>query len=191
MIVEGKWDPRMCQRLGHHVSRNFEDMNFICYDCQNEELEQPKKERKQGMNLSTAVFLINDDARAVMVTYEEGDRATRTMFKTFDKNLKVDDFVVVPTNTRHHMTVCKVVEVDVEVDFDNDVQVDWIIGRVEKANFDDIKKQEESAINAIRAAEKLKKRKELSESMKALLTETGKDVKLLSIGPSEDTPKTE
>lgn len=36
------------------------------------------------MNYSTAVFLINDKVRAVYGTYEAGERAAKTMFKTFD-----------------------------------------------------------------------------------------------------------
>lgn len=136
------------------------------------------------MNLSTAVFLINDDARAVMVTYEAHEKAPRTMFKTFDKGIKVDDYVVVPTDTRHNLTVCKVVEVDVDVDFDNATQISWIVGRVDLADVTQIKAQEDKAVEAIKAAEKLKKRKELSDSMKALLKETGADIKLLSITPS-------
>lgn len=144
------------------------------------------------MNLTTAVFLINDDARAIMVTYEVdtiGRNAPRTMFKTFDKSIKVDDYVVVPTDTRHNLTVCKVVETDVDVDFDSSAQVSWIVGRVDLADVTQIKAQEDKAVEAIKAAEKLKKRKELSESMKALIKESGVDVKLLSITPTVEQEK--
>lgn len=144
------------------------------------------------MNLSTAVFLINDNARAVMVTYEQdaiGRNASRTMFKTFDKSIKVDDYVIVPTDTRHNLTVCKVVEVDIDVDFDSVTQVAWLIGRVDLADVIEIKTQEELAINAIKAAEKLKKKKELQDSMGALLAATGTDIKLLTIGNTPEETK--
>ena len=83
------------------------------------------------MNHSTAIFLINNDVRAIAVTYEKIDLAKDTtkmmkyqaaylsggrlpdgavVFKTMDTAIKVDDFVIVPTDTRHGMTVCKVVE---------------------------------------------------------------------------------
>ncbi len=139
------------------------------------------------MNLSTAVFLINDNARAVLVTYEAHDGAPRTMFKTFDKSIKVDDFVVVPTDTRHKLTVCKVVAVDVDVDFDSSTQVAWLVGKVNLADVNQIKEQEEKAIEAIKAAEKLKKRRELQNSMNELLASTGGDLKLLTIGGVEAT----
>lgn len=138
------------------------------------------------MNLSTAVFLINDNARAIVATYEATENAPRTMFKSFDPSIKVDDYVVVPTDTRHRMTVCKVVEVDVEVDFDSPTQIAWIIGRIDLADVTQIKEQEAAAIAAIQAAEKLKKRKALQDSMNALLAETGGDLKLLSIAPASE-----
>lgn len=139
------------------------------------------------MNLSTAVFLINDNARAIMVTYESHEGAPKTMFKSFDKSIKVDDFVVVPTDTRHKLTVCKVVAVDVDVDFDSSAQVGWLIGKVSLADVNQIKEQEEVAIEAIKAAEKLKKKKELQASMDALLSTTGANLKLLTIGTQDST----
>ena len=117
-----------------------------------------------------------------MVTYEAHDNAPRTMFKTFDKSIKIDDFVVVPTDTRHKMTVCKVVDTDVDVDFDSSTQISWIIGRIDLADVTEIKRSEEAAIQAIKQAEKLKKQRELKNSMEALLAETGSDIKLLTIG---------
>lgn len=141
------------------------------------------------MNLTTAVFLLPESAaRAVMVTYEATENAPRTMFKTFDKSIKVDDFVVVPTDTRHKLTVCKVVAVDVDVDFDSHTQIAWIVGRVDLADVTAIKRQEDAIIEAIKAAEKNKKRKELQESMKALIADTGGDIKLLSMAPAVEKP---
>lgn len=130
------------------------------------------------MNYSLAIFLISDAARAVMVTYEDGDKADRTMFKTLDPEITTDDYVVVQTETRHHMTVCKVVETDVEPDFDSSRECKWIIGKVQKADFDDLKRQEDEAIQKIRSAEKRKKREELRE---ALLADANGDLKALPI----------
>lgn len=134
------------------------------------------------MNYSKAIFLISDDVRAVNVTYEkdEPDRpATRTMFKTLNPKIKVDDYVVVPTDTRHHMTVCKVAEVDVEVDLETGNDMEWIVGVVNRANFQKIKSQEGDAISRIKSAEKRRKREELRQ---ALLDDVGEEeVKALPI----------
>jgi len=133
------------------------------------------------MNYSKAVFLISDDVRAVMVTYEkdEQDRpAPRTMYKTFDTKIKVDDYVVVPTKTRHHMTVCKVMAVDAEVDLETSEELEWIIGVVNRADFEKIKSQEGDAIAKIKSAEKRRKREELR---KALLDDVGeKEIKAIT-----------
>lgn len=133
------------------------------------------------MNLSTAVFLINDTARAILAIYEKDEKdrkAPRTMFKTFDPTIKVDDYIVVPSGTRHGITTVKVVEVDVEVDFDSSTKVDWVIGKVEMADYEQIKAQEEAALEAIRSAEKAKKKRELRE---ALFLDNAEKIKALPI----------
>ena len=129
------------------------------------------------MNYSKAIFLLSDVVRAVAVTYEEGDNAPRTLFKTLDPSISVGDYVVVQTGTRHHMTVCKVVETDIDLDLDSGEEIKWIIGTVHTADFDDLVRQEEEAIAKIKSAEKQKRRKELR---KALLDDA-EDIKSLPI----------
>ena len=119
------------------------------------------------MNYSKAIFLISNEARAILATYETGDTASRTLFKTLDPGIAVGDYVVVETCTRHHMTVCKVVETDVDVDFDDSDEIKWIIGTVRRENFDALKAQEADAIAKIRSAEKRKRRNELREALVA------------------------
>lgn len=113
------------------------------------------------MNYSTAVFLINDDVRGIACTYEEGEKATRTIFKSMDRSICAGDFVIVPTDTRHKMTVVKVVETDVDVDLDSPVQMNWIIGKVARADYESLLAMEEDAIETIKSAEKRKKRDEM------------------------------
>lgn len=141
------------------------------------------------MNYSTAILVINDDARAIMVTYEDGENAPREMFKTFDKSINVNDYVVVPTSTRHKLTVCKVVEVDVDSWMETSQQINWIIGRVDVADANAIKEKEEQAIVAIKAAEKMKRRRELQKSMEDALAENSDALKLLSATPTDEEPK--
>lgn len=138
------------------------------------------------MNYSTAVFLINNDVRAVMCTYEATDNAPRTIFKTFDPNIAEGDFVVVPTNTRHGMTVCKVVETDVDVDFDSSAQVEWIIGTIELENYEKIVEQENQAIEAVKSAEKRKRRDELREAIFKDQEETMKSLALTSLSEASE-----
>jgi len=133
------------------------------------------------MNYNTAIFLINDNVRAIKVTYETGDNAPREMFKTFDKSIKVDDYVVVPTTTRHNLTVCKVVEVDIDDWMDTSKPIEWIVGRVDVADANYIKDQETLAIAKIKEAEKLKRKRELKDSLEQAMVDNGLSLKALPI----------
>jgi hypothetical protein len=138
------------------------------------------------MNYSTAVFLINSDVRAVICTYEADEahkKAPRQMFKTFDKSIAVGDLVTVPSGTRHLVTVCKVVEVDADVDFDNSSSVDWIIGKIDMTAHKLTLTQEEDAIRVIQSAEKTKKRNELRAAM---LADSNEALKALPITVSSE-----
>ncbi len=117
------------------------------------------------MNYSTAVFLVNDTIRAIKATYETADNATKAMFKTLDKSVAVGDFLVVPTNTRHGMTVVKVTDVDVDVDFDSVTQVDWVVSKIYKTNYEAVLKLEAGAIEQIKSAEKNKRKNELKAAL--------------------------
>ena len=128
---------------------------------------QPEAERTTGMNNSLAIFLISDAARAIQVSYDPDDKAPNAhwTFKTLDPNIKVDDYVIVETDTRHKMTVVKVLEVDVDVDYDSSINYKWIIGTVLKEDFDKLKDDEAEAIKVINSAEKTKRRDELREAI--------------------------
>lgn len=134
------------------------------------------------MNNSIAVFLLNPNVRAIQATYEAGDKAARTMFKTLDPNIKVDDLVIVPTDTRHNMTVCKVAAIDVEIDFDSSVPVQWVIGRIDPTGYSQVLQQEGVAISAIRSAELRKKREDLSKALFADNIETFKALPIAASG---------
>lgn len=143
------------------------------------------------MNYSTAVFLINTKARAIKCTYDPERNAPPTTFKTLDETIAVDDYVVVPTDTRHKMTVVKVTEVDVDVDFDSNVQMQWIVGTVDRSGFETTLAEEADAITKIKSAELRKKRTDLRNN---LLADYAQDLKTLPIahmnGDSPATPPT-
>jgi len=142
------------------------------------------------MNYSTAIFLINDDVRAIRCAYDPGcayepdDRSNSPgVFKTFDHEIAVDDFVVVQTNTRHGLTVVKVIEADVDVDFDIASEMKWILQKVEKEPFDLLLKQEVCAIDAVKSAEKRKRRDEMRTS---LFKDSQEKLKALALTKMED-----
>jgi len=137
------------------------------------------------MNYSNVLFLISDAVRAIRVAYEDNGR-NNTIKKTFDKTVKVGDYVIVDTNTRWNMTVCKVSEVDVEVDFDSDDQLGWIIAKVDLDEFDSIKKQEETAIAVIKESEKRDKKEALRAS---IMRSAGSQLKALPSFNVDDTPE--
>jgi hypothetical protein len=146
------------------------------------------------VNYSTAIFLINKSVLAVRVSYDQ-DKAqpgnpagSLTLFKTFDATLAKGDYVIVPTDTRWNMTVCRVEEVGVEVDLESTAQVGWLIGRADRGNYDAIVADEESAIAAIKSAEKRRKQEEL---VKALVADNPDLAHLQSVRPGPALPAPE
>jgi len=115
------------------------------------------------MNNSAIVFLINDTARAVKLEYEP-DGPT-SWAKTLDQDLQVGDMVVVESDTRHKMTTAKVKEIDVEIDYDTSVHLNWIVSKIDQGDYEKTLKLEVDAISAVRTAEREKKRKELQEAI--------------------------
>ena len=109
------------------------------------------------MNLSTAVFLINPDVRAILCIYEAETpthKPPRIMFKTLDPSIKEGDLVIVPTATRHNMTINKVVAVDVAVNFEDMTPVHWIVDRVDPSAYERTLMMEEAAKAAITSADR-------------------------------------
>ncbi len=140
------------------------------------------------MNYSSAVMLINENIRAVKVVYEdekENPTQPRVIFKTLDKSIKVDDLVVVPTGTRLKMTVSKVVEIDVDVDFEGGAQLSWIVARVPVEDIETILTEESKWIDALKASEKRKKREEIKASMLAMYKDDG--IEKMAIASMSDT----
>jgi hypothetical protein len=143
------------------------------------------------MNYSTAVFLINNDVRAVVGIYESEDDLllskkpfSRITFKTLDSTIKVGDFVVVPTDTRHKMTVVKIVEVDTDIDFDSNTQINWVISTLDKTSYEKTLALEQTAIAVMKSAELRKKKSELRDSVFKDQAESLKTLELSTVPPS-------
>ena len=77
--------------------------------------------------------------------------------------------MVVPTDTRHNMTVCRVENDDVDVDayLESNQDIRWIITRVDSGLHQKCLSMEEDAVRVIRSAEKRRKREELKKSILA------------------------
>lgn len=122
------------------------------------------------MHSSRKVFLLPDgeEPRCVVGIYEPdrpGFTAKRTEYKTFDKLLKVDDYIVVPSDTRWNMTTCKIVAVDVEPALDTEDEINWVMGSIDQSSYLATIKQEENFITAVRVAEKKALKKELRKTL--------------------------
>lgn len=153
-------------------------------------------EEGNAMNYSKAVFLINKDVRAVLAIYDadppdntiNAPKAKREMFKTMDPTLRVDELVVVPTDTRHLRTVVKITDVDVDVNFEASDQVKWIIGRAaDEGHYQHLMAAEADAIQRIKSAEIRKKREDLKATMLKDIEATGLELSTLSLAlPAPD-----
>lgn len=119
------------------------------------------------MHDSRKVFLLDPEPQCIKAVYEPHEGASQTEFKTFDENIKVDDYVIVPSGTRHNMSVSRVVEVGVEPDLDTSTKMDWVIGIIESSTFENILEQEKVFIDAARSAEKKRRKKQLREDILA------------------------
>lgn len=115
------------------------------------------------MNNSMAVFLINDEVRCMRAVYEE--KGKPELFKTFEPDIGIGDYVVVETTSRHNMTVVKIVEADVTPDFDTAEEVRWIICKIDRRRHLTTLERERQAIATIQQAEAKRKREEMRRTM--------------------------
>lgn len=130
-------------------------------------------------NYSLAILLAQPDrCRAIYGIYqpdppkESGQpQVKRELFKTFDETITVGDIVCVPSNTRHGVTTIKVVETDVEWDVHYSGEVRWIIAKIDQANYQSLRDQENAAITQIKEAEKTHERNEMRKKMFAHIEE--------------------
>lgn len=115
------------------------------------------------MNYSTAVMLINKSIRAVKGQYDPEVATNRSVsiFKTLLQDLKVDDYVVVESGTRHGITTVKITELDCTVDFDSGTEVKWVVQKIDMDAHKKITDMEKQAIDAIKKGEMRKRREDI------------------------------
>lgn len=127
------------------------------------------------MHSSKIAFIANESLRLIQVSYEPMDSnlssATTTAgsklynFKTLDQSIKPGDFVVVETNTRHGLNICKVEKVDLDVDFDDHMEIKWAFTAIDMDSIQKVKAAEQEAIDKVRQLELRRKRAALREAM--------------------------
>lgn len=120
------------------------------------------------MNYSTAVFLINDQVRAIYAIYEnekQGERVRRYLFKTFNKDVKVGDYIVVPSTIRLLFDIALVTDVDVDIDIDSATNVDWVVSVIDISDFYKLIEEEKNAITTIKQAQMSERRDKLAASL--------------------------
>ena len=119
------------------------------------------------MNYSTAVMLINQNIRAIHAAYTDTTQGQyqRTTFKTLDPTIKKGDIVVVQADKRRGLTVMQVTDVDVDVDYESDVSVDWIVSKVDPTESQKILQEEAKWIDVLKKAERRKKAEEIKTNL--------------------------
>lgn len=169
-VPEGWWEGRNGQWHAPDVDddEDFDDDEYA---------DEPEKEpENMAENFSTLIFLYDKRVKAIKAAYLTDDdpqvvkaglkKAPETMFKTYE-DFQVGDLIVVPSDTRHRMTVVKVTALNVqdEIEFDSSVQVPWVVSKVDVDGYNQNRSRDENARTAIRRAEKIKREDELKERL--------------------------
>lgn len=144
-------------------------------------------------NESNYIFLINRECRAMLGIFEADDPqkgfvAKRELFKTFDRDIKPGDLVMTETGTRHNVSVVKIVEADVEVNFKASERTRWIIGKVDMHEYDRLASLEADAIQKIKAAELRKQRDDMKAALFADHLKTLEELEIGKMGSSTSLP---
>lgn len=141
--------------------------------CTNEECEHCSNyyEGEQEMNPTTAILLVRDDVRGIAVDFGDGKSYT---YKSFDKDIKEGDFVILPAKEYHGaevalFSVAKVSAVDMEIPVESSTKYKWIIARFDMVNYVHTIDMENKLVSTIGEIRKQKKRRELQEDLKGML----------------------
>lgn len=137
-------------------------------------------------NYSTVFFLVDDEVpiRGIRVQYEDGG-SNPTIKKTFDSDIKKGDFVLVETGTRWGATICKVLEVDVEVDIDTTDKIGWIFGVADLDELDRLKDMEKQMTERIKEGQKAQKKQALLKSLGGTISSDIKSIAAPLISPEK------
>lgn len=116
-------------------------------------------------NKSAAILLISKNCRAILGTYEAEPNAKEETFKTFDADIQIGDLVVVPSTTRHRVTIVKITAVDVRVNYESTQEIRWVIGKVDLAKHDLVISREKEMLDKIDRADEHEREERLREQL--------------------------
>lgn len=121
------------------------------------------------MNLSTAVFLISDEVRAIGVTFDQGNHyrteEKQYVYKTCDQAICVGDYVIVPVGASDEYKVAIVRSVDADVNYKSDIQYKWVVSKLDLAEYISLKEREQLAIQEVKRIERRSKREQLRKDL--------------------------
>lgn len=117
------------------------------------------------MNPKTAIFIVNPDVRAMRVLYEN-DQSPKIV-KTLNKDIKVDDLVIIQTGTRFGFTAVKVVETDIVINMNGTADMAWVHQIVDKKIYDNLAEQEAKIIGVVASADMRRQRQEMAKDLVA------------------------
>lgn len=123
------------------------------------------------MHPSHFILIANPNVLIARCAYNEdkpGVSTDLTAFKTLDQSIQPGDYVVIPTNRRHGMTVVRVKSVDPLLKsryaIKGEDKLDWIVAKVDKSAYDTLLKQEGDLIERFAALEVERERQELAKA---------------------------
>ena len=115
------------------------------------------------MERSREIFLINDQVKALKGEYEPD--GTPSLLKTFDPTIKVGDYLVVQSTTRHKITTVKVTEVNVDFDMHGTTPMQWVISKVDLNAYTEMLENEDAAIRKLADLRMRREREQLRKTM--------------------------
>lgn len=128
------------------------------------------------VNPSLAAFLLPDEQRprCVSVSYEKTAVGGKLQgsdiksFKTFNRDLKPEDFVIIPTDTRWGFTIGRVEAVDLIVNYTSSEEMRWVGDVFDKKTYDNILARERALVGNVTKATEAKARRELMDELQAI-----------------------
>lgn len=137
------------------------------------------------MHESRKVFLIEESCLCIEATYNENDAPKQ--FKTFDSSIEIDDYLIVPKDTCHKMTVVKVTKINIHPDIKSDKAMDWVIGKVDRSQFEDTLDRESRFIQKAREGERKREMAQMKADIFGDVPE--EELKMLSLSSQDGVEK--
>ncbi len=135
------------------------------------------------LNKSLAPFLVDENVIGVIAAYEDHHKKEEGKFyKSVGLDIKVGDLIIVPAKTRLGFTTNKVLEVNVQPDFEKTTTVQWVAGVCTSQHYDSLVASEDAMLVKVREAEQNQAKEELKVSLASVMGVEG--MKMLEINPA-------